>query len=82
MAPRSIMAWLKSPGAPAGITASRAPRIRRLVSGFVMSPASPVRRATTRSTFPSTAGTGSPKAMEATAPAVYSPTPARDSKPS
>ena len=35
-----------------------------------MSPSSPVRRLTTRSTFPSTAGTGWPKAMEQMAPAV------------
>ena len=32
-------------------------------------------RESTRFTFPSTAGTGRPKAMLATAPAVYSPTP-------
>ena len=32
-------------------------------------------RANTRSTLPSTAGTGRPKLMEAMAPAVYAPTP-------
>ena len=44
--------------------------MRRLVSGRVMSPLSPVRRLTTRSTLPSTAGTGRSKAMEEMAPAV------------
>src|SRR5881409_786716 len=36
------------------------------------------KRATTRTTFPSTAGTGIPKAMLATAPAVYGPIPGSD----
>ena len=31
-----------------------------------------------RSTFPSTAGTGIPKLMDATAPAVYGPIPGRE----
>ena len=60
------------------MVSSRAARIRAFVSGRRMSPSSPVMRETTRSTLPSTAGTGMPKAMEAMAPAVYSPTPARD----
>ena len=38
--------------------------------GAAMSPSSPVTRAATRSTLPSTAGTGRPKAMEEMAPAV------------
>ena len=57
---------------------SNAARMRLLVSGRAMSPRSPVIRATTRSTFPSTDGTGRPKAMEAMAPAVYSPMPGSD----
>ena len=76
------MAWLKSPGARTGRTAFNAAHIRRVVSGVVMSLPSPVSRETTRSTFPSTAGTGTPKAMEAMAPAVYSPTPASFRRPS
>ena len=44
--------------------------MRSLVSARVMSPVSPVMRVTTRNTLPSTAGTSSPKAMEAMAPAV------------
>ena len=70
VAPSSISAWLNSPGASRGITCRRAWPIRRLVSGRVMSLPSPVMRLTTRSTLPSTAGTGRPKAMEAMAPAV------------
>ena len=82
VAPSSMRAWLKSPGASTGSTAWRAVRIRALVSGRAMSPPSPLMRATTRSTLPSTAGTGTPKAMEAMAPAVYSPTPDRVRRPS
>ena len=70
VAPNSIRAWLKSPGASTGMTRFRAAPIRALVSGFIMSPSSPVMRATTRSTLPSTAGSGMPKAMEEMAPAV------------
>ena len=39
------------------------------------SPRTAKRRERTRATFPSTAAAGSPKAMEATAPAVYGPNP-------
>ena len=70
VAPSSIMAWLKFPGSPAGMTAWRAVVTFFFMAGEVMSPLSPVIRAATRSTFPSTAGTGMPKAMEAMAPAV------------
>ena len=54
---------------------ARAPATRFFMVWVVMSPVSPVIRATTRSTFPSTAGTGTPNAMDAMAPAVYSPIP-------
>ena len=52
------------------MTARRASPTAALVCGLVISRWSPVMRLTTRSTFPSTAGAGMPKAMEAIAPAV------------
>ena len=70
MAPRSIMAWVNRPGACMGITCSNAWATFRLVAWAAMSLPSPVRRATTRSTLPSTAALGWPKAMEQMAPAV------------
>ena len=70
VAPSSIMAWLNAPGASTGMISARAAVIFFFMAGEVMSPSSPVMRAVTRSTLPSTAGTGRPKAMEAMAPAV------------
>ena len=70
MAPSSMRAWLNSPGALTGMTASSAWATAFFVAGAVISDRSPVSRATTRSTFPSTAALGRPKAMEAMAPAV------------
>ena len=61
---------MKSPGASRGITSARAAVTLFFMAGVVMSPLSPVIRAITRRTLPSTAGTGRPKAMEAMAPAV------------
>ena len=51
----------------------------RLAAGRRISSPLAVSRASTRMTFPSTAGTGIPKEMDATAPAVYSPIPGRPS---
>ena len=70
VAPSSISAWLYAPGASRGMTWARASVTRFFMAGVEISPSSPVIRATTRSTLPSTAGVGRPKAMEATAPAV------------
>ena len=68
-APSSIKAWLKSP-AFSGRRAISASSTARFVLSFKMSAGQARRRMMTRSTLPSTAGRRSPKAMEATAPAV------------
>lgn len=69
-APRSIRAWLKSPGRSWGMVSAMA--CRNAARTFVSSTLrlSPVSRAATRSTLPSTAGTACPKAMDRIAPAV------------
>ena len=69
-APRSISAWLKAPGASRGIAASIHCRNCRRFFWSRISSRQPPTRAATRSTLPSTAGTGSPKAMDKMAPAV------------
>ncbi len=69
-APSSINAWLKSPLRVPGIMGSKTRSVRFLTAGLEISESSAVRRIQTRRTFPSTAGTGCPKAMDATAPAV------------
>ena len=53
-----------------GMAARTASAAARFTAGEAMSPWSSAKRAVTRSTLPSTAGSGSPKAAEATAPAV------------
>ena len=79
VAPSSIMAWLKSPGRSRESSASATARTAAaaLVPLLAASPPprAAARRAATRITFPSTAATGSPNAMDATAAAVYGPTP-------
>ena len=82
VAPSSISAWVKSPGHSAGYTVSKAALARFFTAGSLMGAGSAKKRDSTRSTLPSTAATGRPKQMEATAPAVYSPTPGRASSPS
>ena len=76
VAPNSIIASLKSPGRAVSISSAARPRTcAREGSGRSNS------RATTRRTLPSTAGTASPKAMLATAAAVYGPIPGRARRP-
>ena len=70
VAPRSIMAWLNWPGKSTGMMACRAWVKWRLPWVVVMSVSSARTRAATRNKFPSTAGTGWPKQMEAMAAAV------------
>ena len=81
VAPSSIMAWLKSPGLEAECSSNASATARTAEAALVpLLAASPPPRAqeslvATRMTFPSTAATLSPNAMEATAAAVYGPTP-------
>ena len=75
VAPSSINAWFQSPGRSSATSVSAT---RHSAFSRTGSPAAPSRaksRASTRATFPSTTGTGSPKAIEATAPTVYRPNP-------
>lgn len=69
-APSSMSAWLKSPHLSLGITPATSRSTPVFTDCFPMSSRLPVILATTRSTFPSTAGAGIPKAMDAMAPAV------------
>ena len=70
VAPRSISAWLKSPGRSGGISSSALRAISARPAALSASPAKPVSREMTRVTLPSTAAARSPKAMDAMAPAV------------
>ena len=70
MAPVSMSAWLKSPALPGCMTSDTRASIFFFVDCFKISSKLPVTRDSTLSTLPSTAGTGSSKAMEAMAPAV------------
>jgi hypothetical protein len=65
VAPKSIIAWAKSPARPGGIIASTSRSIPALVSRL-----SPCSREMTRSTLVSTAAASSPKAIAAMAEAV------------
>ena len=58
VAPRSITAWLKSPGRSAGTRAAASPSNRRRTEGMPTFSRMPRNLLTTRITLPSTAGTG------------------------
>ena len=60
VAPRSISAWLKSPGRSTGIRRKTSASIARRRAGSPTSAPLAARRANTRSTLPSTAGAGTP----------------------
>ena len=79
VAPSSIMAWLKSPGLSRASIAFATARTAAAALVPVLAGSPPPRaaasRAATRITLPSTAATGSSNAMDATAAAVYGPTP-------
>ncbi len=77
VAPSSMRAWFQSPGA-SGSTSPAAVSLSQAAPGSATSKS----LLSTRRTFPSTAGTGRPKAMLAMAPAVYSPTPGSALSPS
>ncbi len=73
--PRSINAWLSFPAEPpASSIRPRASPSRSPGVGLSRS----YKRLSTRRTLPSTAGSGRPNAMLATAPAVYGPMPGRE----
>ena len=76
-APSSIMAWLCSRALPSGTRRSAQARTAEAAGSCLTGPSRSKTRATTRSTLASTQGSFSPKAMLATAPAVYGPTPGR-----
>ena len=67
-APRSIIAWAKSPGRLAGVRVAARRRNSLLAAGSGWRTANS--RATTRSMLPSTGVAGSPKAIAAIAAAV------------
>ena len=79
VAPSSMIAWLRSPGAcSCGSAVISSPA--RAHNAFVpavdlMSSSIANTRASTRATFPSTSGARSPNAIDAIAPAVYGPMP-------
>ena len=77
VAPSSMRLCVKSPQWPAGYTSESAASSSFLYAGVSDGRSSFIRRAQTRSTFPSTAAAGSSKQIEAIAPAVYSPMPGR-----
>jgi hypothetical protein len=78
VAPSSIRPWLRSPGRACVSTSARASAQCALTALAALgSPASARSRERTRTTLPSTSGARRPKAMDETAPAVYSPMPAR-----
>ena len=66
----SISDWLKSPARSAGMMCRICCSMAFLQAGAAMSSRLAVTREITRSTLPSTAGTGTPKAIDAMAPAV------------
>ena len=70
MAPSSISAWLKLPAQSCGITCCSACSTLVFTDCFIISELSADTRIRIRNTFPSTAGTGIPYAMDAIAPAV------------
>ena len=70
VAPSSISAWLKAPALFSGIISNKSFSIAVRTDAFMISASSSVTRDMTRSTFPSTAGTGMPNAIDAMAPAV------------
>mmetsp|Transcript_2594 Transcript_2594/g.9426 ORF Transcript_2594/g.9426 Transcript_2594/m.9426 type:complete len:248 (+) Transcript_2594:561-1304(+) len=82
VAPSSIIAWLKSPARAGSTNASATARISFAAVPFNGSPLIIHARVNTRYTLPSTAAAGVPNAMDATALAVYGPTPGTLSKPS
>jgi hypothetical protein len=81
VSPSSMIASLNGPADAGGWSASRRAPSRRRTSGDAMSPRSRVHRAATRSPFASNATTGRPNAREATARAMYGPTPGSVSRP-
>src|SRR2546428_11809255 len=81
VAPSSINAWLNAPGRSGETSRSAISEIRLRTVPVVVFSRIRNRRAITRVTFPSTAGTGIPKAMLATAPAGYGPLPGRGARP-
>ena len=68
VAPRSIIAWAKSPGRAFGVRLSASALISDFAAGSGVVTAN--RRATTRSILPSTGVAGRPKAIAAMAAAV------------
>src|SRR3989454_1551251 len=70
VAPSSIIAWLNAPGRSEETRRAAISATRRRTDAVVTSSRIQKSRAMTRVTFPSTAGTGSPKAILPTAPAV------------
>src|SRR2546428_334382 len=70
VAPSSIRAWLYVPGSSGGTRLAAISNSRRRASPRVRSPLRRNTRESTRIAFPSTAGTRSPNAMLATAPAA------------
>jgi hypothetical protein len=69
-APSSIRLCVKSPRPSSGYSRLSMAATFSFCEGALTGAASPVRRAVTRSTLPSTAGVASSKQMEAMAPAV------------
>ena len=81
-APSSMRAWLCSPEFRAGTSGRASARTFASVAGTLGSSRRPWSRHRTRTTFPSTTGSGTPKEIDATAAAVYAPTPGRSRQPS
>jgi len=80
VAPRSIIAWAKSPARASGVIRPAAAWIAALPPGSGAPIANS--RATTRSTLASTTTARRPKAIAATEAAVYWPSPGRARRPS
>src|SRR5450759_703165 len=81
-APSSITAWLWSPGFRAGMSGLASARTFASVAGAFESRRRPWRRQRTRTTLPSTTGSGIWKQIDPTAAAVYAPMPGRALRPS
>ena len=70
VAPSSIIACVNAPARVLGIVGASSRSTSFFTDCFIISESSSDTRISIRSTFPSTAGTGMPYAMEAIAPAV------------